>query len=648
MTAMRFRVYIPVILVAFAASIVLGTGCAPNAGNEPTLAKSASEFLTDAAEADFANDLELTRTILLRAVAAEGPADDIAEAERRLARLAWKYHLEFEEAVGWLEKATSRGVDLFETWCERVRLELKRGDFDAARWAAVQAGTGAETRSQRQAARAVLAEVVVEEATVRRLEGKPIDDGLIEQALEVLSDLVQAEPGDLGPSRLLVAVALLRDDPPAVIEGWRSFYHVAPGSPAPNQVAEAGLSLERLMATWQGAESSAESRAAVVVALADSRFFTEAALVALDPRPSDPLQVRDLPAVQQIVAYARFCRNVEALGNEYYRHTSLGTRAYADFERGLESEARTLWDSLVEPTRSPPTRGFETALNEELGPRFGTEYLMERGSGYRNIRMGHRVIDETRVIEQYGHRAELRFVSLGSMVSNGFRSWAWNGGAQAGGWARNPKITQVRPAYASNPTTAWRQATDEEEKTKLGEEIDRSSVRDQQRARDDPYAYLPGLALRLRRQGRERLLEKLSISGLEGEALRLAFLAEYERVTVESSIFAHEGRHAIHKARRGFLPARSAEKEFRAKLSEVAFAPEPRLSLGAIFNADIGNDSGHGQANERIMRGLVAWMQEHGSEIAGFDPALPLLPQFDLLTDEQIRTAFRSMDPLVT
>ena len=94
------------------------------------------------------------------------------------------------------------------------------------------------------------------------------------------------------------------------------------------------------------------------------------------------------------------------------------------------------------------------------------------------------------------------------------------------------------------------------------------------------------------------------------------------------------------------MPARSAEKEFRAKLSEVAFAPEPRLSLGSIFNSQIGNDSGHGQANERIMRGVVAWMQEHGSEIGGLDPAQPLLPQFDLLTDEQIRAAFRSMDPL--
>ena len=35
-----------------------------------------------------------------------------------------------------------------------------------------------------------------------------------------------------------------------------------------------------------------------------------------------------------------------------------------------------------------------------------------------------------------------------------------------------------------------------------------------------------------------------------------------------------------------------------------------------------------------------------GETIAGFDPALPSLPQLSLLSATQLRTAFRSMDPL--
>jgi hypothetical protein len=39
-------------------------------------------------------------------------------------------------------------------------------------------------------------------------------------------------------------------------------------------------------------------------------------------------------------------------------------------------------------------------------------------------------------------------------------------------------------------------------------------------------------------------------------------------------------------------------------------------------------------------------MQTHAGEIAQLDPDAPLLPQLDKLTDDQLRAAFRSMDPL--
>jgi hypothetical protein len=78
------------------------------------------------------------------------------------------------------------------------------------------------------------------------------------------------------------------------------------------------------------------------------------------------------------------------------------------------------------------------------------------------------------------------------------------------------------------------------------------------------------------------------------------------------------------------------ELEYRAKLSEVAFAPEPLIAMNAIFSSNIGQKGvAHGMANLRIMRGLVAWMRAHSSEIKGLNRARPLLPQFDLLTDVQ-------------
>ena len=77
----------------------------------------------------------------------------------------------------------------------------------------------------------------------------------------------------------------------------------------------------------------------------------------------------------------------------------------------------------------------------------------------------------------------------------------------------------------------------------------------------------------------------------------------------------------------------------------MAFAPDPRIALvGGILSANIGDGSSHGQANQRIMKGIVAWMKEHASEIQGLDSTRPYLPQLDLLRDEQIRNVFRSLD----
>ena len=70
------------------------------------------------------------------------------------------------------------------------------------------------------------------------------------------------------------------------------------------------------------------------------------------------------------------------------------------------------------------------------------------------------------------------------------------------------------------------------------------------------------------------------------------------------------------------------------------------LGVGSNFSPNIGPaGSGHGLANARVMKGLLAWMQAHAREIPALDPSRPLLPQFDCLTDEQMREAFCSTDP---
>ena len=84
-----------------------------------------------------------------------------------------------------------------------------------------------------------------------------------------------------------------------------------------------------------------------------------------------------------------------------------------------------------------------------------------------------------------------------------------------------------------------------------------------------------------------------------------------------------------------------------AALSQVLFGPNPVVCLVGILGPNIGaRDNGSGEGNGRIMQGIVRWMDVHASEIKDLERTRPLLPQLDLLSGDQLRAAFRSIDPL--
>ena len=177
-----------------------------------------------------------------------------------------------------------------------------------------------------------------------------------------------------------------------------------------------------------------------------------------------------------------------------------------------------------------------------------------------------------------------------------------------------------------------------------GDRLAEDSAADWARAARGPTVFLPGLYARLQRDVVAQLMAPLRARGLTGVELQRAFEVAFDQTLTRASIFAHEGRHAIDKRLHGgFTPA---DLEYRAKLSEIAFSPVPRMGLAAIVQPTAGDPPPHGQANARALRGLHAWMQAHAGEIRGLDPHLPLLPQATKLTDDQLRAAFRSLDPL--
>lgn len=597
-----------------------------------------------ARQSNSAHALAHQRDVLEHAEAlSDGRPEDRAEVQRQLAVLDWKYELRDEAARDRLNRATE-GPEAAKAWLALARLEMARERHAEARTAAEEAERVAKRKETRRKARLVRARAAISRAGASRRQGASGLSKELREAYMLALENVQAEPGLLDPAKLLLRSSILLADGQSALLAWHSYYHVTGDTPPqelPNGVAEAGAALRGLLPRLGTPALTTDEHIELVDLLRRTHFHEAAAWLALDPA-LDPAAAKD-PRCRDAVAYANFVRDLRESVNEHYRELAIrrvNRRSTGRLNREVVSATRKLYRA-VEPGKQLPS-GSEERWSWLL-ERFGTLGSLGFTAGFYDLHMGHVVIDQTRPVTQYDQTADFRFVALDHIISNGFQSWAWETGAAHGGWAEVDTMIQVRPAYTDGAINAWRQLHDEEAYAEFLEEIERETARDDERATENPVAFLPGLRSRLQLQAAEALKARLRESGLTEDELRLGFIQEATRSVIEHSIFAHEGRHAIDK-RLGIEGTPTLE--YRAKLSQMAFAEHPRLAIGSILSPNIGNKSPHGQANERALRGVLKWMKKHADEIEELDLDRPLLPQLDRLTDDQLRACFRSMDPL--
>lgn len=600
----------------------------------PSVVGRGGEAIGRAREAFMANDFAAAAMAYREVIATDTTSTDRIEAFTTLANVAWRIHRDTVTAARLLDTLAivpgGRGASLRE----RSRMLTDFGQYTQAERAAAEASSVTGPAADSLQALEALATALFRHASVARGGGRPSADSLA-AVVARLTDVVRRSPGSPEPARLLVWGGVLTMDGDAILDGWRSYYLIGTGDSLSGPLASPRRTLATNLADHRG-RLSAERAAATAVALAASGFFDEAALLVVRHRLAGERDTN----LADIVAYHDFVDTVTGATNEYYRQIALGRGDSASWRRDFERRGRLLWSRL---TRRAPTVSINfDSVTRELDRRFDAVVNVGVTAGQLDLHMGHRVVDDRRTVHQYGHDATVRFVVLDGMVSDGYQTWAWDGRAAHGGWASENLIVAVRSGYVSEPRRMWHQMMDSTEVATQTRRIADDSAADVASAREHPTAYFASVAERLQRDGMRSLLDSLRQSGDSGPALEAAFEREYGRAIQESSIFAHEGRHAIDHALGLDLPA--ADLEFRAKLSEVAFAPRPRLAVEAIISPNIGDASPHGQANARIMRGLLQWLTAHASEIAHLDPGAPLLPQLPLLTDDQLRQAFASMD----
>lgn len=587
-----------------------------------------------------ASNFEFTRAAELYRVAARSDPDPRQRdlAALRLANIEWRIEHDATAAGRDLDLVRENGGESPNAWIQRARMAAElRADFPAAREFAGRGLSLATRPLERAGAAYVHAFASVEPVRRARLEGRcTIDSGILPAAETEMKAVVDIAGYPPNVARMLLDIALLSNDGRMALTAWRGYYGPTAESAL---LARPSATLAEQLPVWAGNDATTEQRRLVGLALADARFFTEAVLVLHDPCARQPLPADD-PQIRDVVTYEAAIRKLSVATDEYYREVALDQARPAVLRDLVESTERALWQQLSWKGQRP--RFSQGAADKELDRRFGAIVRLGLTQNVFDLHFGHRVVDDEKEVSQYGRTASLRFVALDGIISNGFTAWAMDGRGGDGGWTSDA-IYQVRPLYATGPILAWLQSTSPAARTQQEQQIADESRHDDERVAADPDQMPFGVVLRLERQYLDRLLSDLRATGLSGDALRAAFTARLTRDTFDSSIWAHEGRHAIDKKYDHWTS--SAELEYRAKLSEVTLGPAPGKAAESI-GAQVPATSPHGVADRRIGKGLTAWMTAHIGEIAAADPAKAMLTQVDKLTDDQLRSAFRSLDPL--
>lgn len=588
-----------------------------------------------AESAFFQHQLVRSRELWDQAVRVLPAGEDRGRAEIQLAVLAWRFDGNPVEAARRFEAATS-DLPAWTVTLAKARWRREAGDLSGAlalcRTALGQA-CPEEARATVRAAMLRLAPLALQ-PDVAPLEAS--DQAFLVEQATALPASPDARREEL---RERLDLALLAGRGGDVLDAWMALVPRQEGGVGQPLVGR----LQDLLPRWTGPGSLPPlEELDLIKALAASRLHPEAAWAAARAKLTAPV-ARDEEA------YAAFLVEVRRLTDAYYQRTALGQGSREAWMTALEGAETRLLSRLDGGGQSLPILGRE-GMERELRKRFGASILHGSTAGYEDLHYGHILRDLAWTPSQYGHTLgkPSHLITLDFEVSNGCESWLWDGRAAHGGWTAPGGIYQWA-ADSTLAARAWAVLGEDEAGEASRKEQARLDALDAARPRNAPFGDLRGVQGRLCRKGARLLLGRLRGQGLMGEALRKAFIAEYDHSLEGSGILAHEGRHALDRNSvwtRLRLVFQGAEGlEYRAKLSEIAFAPIPFLAFGGILADNVGDATPHGRANARLLKGLGDWIDDHAARIPGYAPDRPAWLQLDLLTAEQLRDAARSLDP---
>ncbi|HEY5759894.1 MAG TPA: hypothetical protein VIU34_28925 [Steroidobacter sp.] len=458
-----------------------------------------------------------------------------------------------------------------------------------------------------------------------------IDQAAPAAARKQLATAPELAQASLTGARQRLAIGLLSNDAGIAIEGWQAFYWLE-GTAKPQAFGESNDSVRQTFTRALGPHASNEQVLALVTLLVRGGFAEEA-----ERLTKQHASHGNKTHWRAVHAYLRMRERLTETLLIHDRAWAQGARpADEPFEASL---LQILRDATHEAGR---TGDDPWPALRELWGLMGTT---GRSNGVSGLHLGHISVDQVQQIAQGERHGEVRFLSLDNMIANGFSGWLGDGSFAPGGWAANGQIIQVRTRYVQGALDKAALASPGPARDRYIEQMKERTAGDAAASDADAIVYLPGLADRIQLEAIDTLAAEARSTAAEDSNFAERFSKLWYERSFEGTILLHEGRHILDQAQyTGDRELSDDELEYRAKLSELGQSTSPRVMLNSIYGRLIGGTSGHGKANERLIRKFVAWMQAHPSEVNGFDPKRPTLPQLDRLSDQQLRQIARSLD----
>ncbi len=549
------------------------------------------------------------------------PADK-ASAERELGRIAWLIDGDAARALGHLDAA----LKLNDKPCDNAELKARvlreSGRLDQAVRETDELLKACPDAAERDAIRTHLIGARLDLAAKDPARRKTLLADARSQEAQYTPD------ADVEAARVRLETALLTDDAAGALAAWKDYFWLT-DTDVPQALEAANATA--LFNNGLRADASADDRFKLTELLVRTGFAQQSKRFA-DAHDLTRVEANN-PAWKRIDAYWSERARLEATLLALHRQMARGKSDNG----GVLAAAKAFTATLMKAA------GATGDPQQALLKYYGILGTAGETNGYPSLHAGHVIEDRDDTVSQYGHSAKIHFVAIDNMISNGFTSWLWDGSAAVGGWTANGVIVQVRPRYVQAPLRAFQQTRDSEARRRLITRTNQLTAEDVAKLKQRPVATLDGLNNRLQLQVVDRVAAVAHTKSTDDASFRRAFLAEYSRANFDQSIFRHEGRHAIDGALG--ITTEQPVLEYQAKLSELALADYPRMALQNM-DRTLEGDGPHDKAGAKIFDQFRRWMEAHTDQIMGYDPAVPVLEQFDKLSDNQIREVARSLDPL--